>query len=33
VTGVVLICAVLLSKARAVSLRLLRRQLAIPRNG
>jgi ribose/xylose/arabinose/galactoside ABC-type transport system permease subunit len=33
VTGVVLICAVLLLKARAVSLRLLRRQLAISRNG
>jgi ribose/xylose/arabinose/galactoside ABC-type transport system permease subunit len=33
VTGVVLICAVLLSKARAVSVRMLRRQLAIPRNG
>jgi ribose/xylose/arabinose/galactoside ABC-type transport system permease subunit len=32
VTGIVLICAVLLSKARAVSLRMLRRQLAVPRN-
>jgi ribose/xylose/arabinose/galactoside ABC-type transport system permease subunit len=33
VTGVVLICAVLLSKARALSIRMLRRQLAVPRNG